>query len=200
LGPTTFLTSAAVPSLHPASPKTFRRFLHHRRNQLHRGHRLRHAKRALCRGYWRRRNPWPSQSAAKTFDPATSGTYTALIYEKANAQNEQKNIESGTPTQGVGTVTVSSAGSITITDSQSNTLATGPLVAAADSSYLYDGTANELSDLCFGLFTVRIASATSQQDPFVSFQGNAAIFASFQSALPAASTNPYTYFYGVGLK
>ncbi|MGB2632418.1 MAG: hypothetical protein WAM58_00650 [Candidatus Acidiferrum sp.] len=57
-----------------------------------------------------------------------------------------------------------------------------------------------LSDPCFGLFTVRIASATSLQDLFVSFQGNAAIFASFQSALPAAPTNPYTYFYGVGLK
>ncbi|MGB7730268.1 MAG: hypothetical protein WBL50_19725 [Candidatus Acidiferrum sp.] len=140
------------------------------------------------------------KAATKAFDAATSGTYTALIYEKANAQNEQNNIESGTPTQGVGTVTVTSAGSITITDSQGNTLATGPLVAVADSSYLYDGTANELSDPCFGLFTVRIASATSQQDLFVSFQGNATIFASFQSALPATPTNPYTYFYGVGLK
>jgi hypothetical protein len=79
-------------------------------------------------------------------------------------------------------------------------LATGTLVAVADSSYLYDGTANKLSDPCNGLFTVRTATLSSQQDLFVSFQGNAVIFGSFQSALPGQSSNPYTYFYGVALK
>jgi hypothetical protein len=47
---------------------------------------------------------------------------------------------------------------------------------------------------------VRTATATSQQDLFVAFQGNAVIFGSFQSALPGANSNPYTYFYGVALK
>jgi len=49
-----------------------------------------------------------------------------------------------------------------------------------------------------------ISSSTSvvnsQQDLFVSFQGNAVSFGSFQSVLPSQSSNPYTYFYGVGLK
>ena len=140
------------------------------------------------------------KASSKTFDPASAGTYKALVYEKTNATTGQGNVETGTPAQGVGSVTVSSTGLITITDSQNNTLATGTLVAVADSSYLYDGTANKLSDPCNGLFTVRIATANSQQDLFVSFQGNAVIFGSFASALPGQSSNPYTYFYGVGLK
>jgi len=140
------------------------------------------------------------KASSKTFDPASAGTYKALVYEKTNATTGQGNVETGTPAQGVGSVTVSSTGLITITDSQNNTLATGTLVAVADSSYLYDGTANKLSDPCNGLFTVRIATANSQQDLFVSFQGNAVIFGSFASDLPGQSSNPYTYFYGVGLK
>jgi hypothetical protein len=65
---------------------------------------------------------------------------------------------------------------------------------------LYDGTPNKLSDPCNGLFTVRIATVNSRQDLFASFQGNAVIFGSFQSALPGQGSNPYSYFYGVGLK
>jgi len=140
------------------------------------------------------------KAASKAFDPASAGTYKALIYEKANATTGQGNVETGTPTQGAGSVTVSSTGLITITDSQNNVLATGILAAVADTPYLYDGTQNKLSDPCNGLFTVRVVTANSQQDLFVSFQGNAVIFGSFQSALPGQSSNPYTYFYGVGLK
>jgi hypothetical protein len=69
----------------------------------------------------------------------------------------------------------------------------------ADASYIYDGTANKLSDPCYGMFTFR-TTANSQQDVFVSFQGKAVIFASFQTALPLTNYAPYTYFYGVGLK
>jgi hypothetical protein len=140
------------------------------------------------------------KAASKSFDPASAGTYKALIYEKANATTGQGNVETGTPTQGVGSVTVSSTGLVTITDSQNNTLATGTLVAVADAPYLYDGTQNTLSDPCYGMFTLRMATPGSRQDLFVSFQGNAVIFGSFQSALPGQSSNPYTYFYGVGLK
>ncbi len=140
------------------------------------------------------------KAASKAFDPASAGTYRALVYEKSNATTGPGNVETGSPTQGAGTITVSSTGGITITDSQNNTLATGTLVAVADSPYLYDGTSNKFTDPCNGLFTVRTASATSQQDLFVSFQGNAVLFGSFQTSLPAQSSNAYTYFYGVGLK
>lgn len=140
------------------------------------------------------------KASSKSFDPASAGTYKALIYEKANATTGAGNVETGTPTQGVGSVTVTSSGTITITDSQNNALATGTLVAVADAPYLYNGTSSELTDPCYGLFTLRIASANSQQDLFVSFQGNAVIFGSFQSALPGQNSNLYTYFYGVGLK
>lgn len=139
------------------------------------------------------------KASTKTFDTTTAGSYTALYYEKANAQTGQGNVETGTPTEGKGIVTVSASGAMTITDSQGNTLASGTLSAVADTSYLYNGTSNELSDPLNGMFTFR-TSSSSQQDVFVSFQGNAVIFAGFQTALPIAGYAPYTYFYGVGLK
>jgi hypothetical protein len=89
---------------------------------------------------------------------------------------------------------------VTITDSKNNTLASGTLAAVADTTYLYDGTANTLSDPCFGMFTFRTSTGGVQQDVFVSFQGNAVIFSSFQTALPIHGYAPYTYFYGVGLQ
>ena len=140
------------------------------------------------------------KAASKFFDPASTGTYKGILYEKAGAQMGMNNTETGTPTQGTATVTISSVGAITITDGQGNQLAAGTLVAVADSSYLYDGTAGKLSDPCNGLFTVRTASSSSQQDVFVAFESNAVIFGSFQSAMPGSSANPYTYFYGVALK
>jgi len=140
------------------------------------------------------------KASSKSYDPASAGTYKAIIYSKSNATTNQNNVESGTPAQGVGSVVITSNGGITITDSQNHQLATGALVAVEDASYLYDATANKLNDPCRGLFTVRIATANSRQDLFVTFQGNAVIFGSFQSALPGQNSNPYSYFYGVGLK
>jgi hypothetical protein len=140
------------------------------------------------------------KSAAKSFDPSDAGTYTAIFYEKTGAQAGQGNTESGTPLQGQATVVISTSNLMTITDSQNNTLATGTLAAVADTSYLYDNTANELSDPLFGMFTFRMSTGGVQQDVFVSFQGNAAIFSSFQTALPIQGSAPYTYYYGVGLK
>jgi hypothetical protein len=90
------------------------------------------------------------KAAAKTFDPPTSGTYTALICEKANGQNARKNIESGTPTQGIGPVTVTSAGSITIMTapptnsptpaSDSSSFASLPLLRNKTSAYPFRAT------------------------------------------------------------
>ena len=141
------------------------------------------------------------KASSKTFSSTHAGSYTAIFYEKPNAQMTQ-NGESGTPVEGNATVTISASGLVTITGSNNNTLASGTLAAVADTPYLYDGTANTLSDPCFGMFTIRTATANSQQDVFVSFQGTAVIFASFQTALPfqANGNGTYTYFYGVGVE
>ena len=140
------------------------------------------------------------KASTKSFDSATVGTYTAMFYEKPNAQMGQNNVESGTPMEGTATVTVGANGTVTIADSQNNTMATGTLAAIADTSYIYDGTANELPDPLHGMFTFRSTTSSSQQDVFLTFQGNAVIFSSFETALPLVQNNTYTYFYGVGLK
>lgn len=140
------------------------------------------------------------KAASKSFNASDAGTYTAIFYEKTGAQTGQGNTESGTPSEGQATVVISSSGLMTITDGQNNTLASGTLAPVADTSYLYDGTSNTLSDPLFGMFTFRLSTGGVQQDVFVSFQGNAVIFSSFQTALPIQSSAPYTYYYGVGLK
>jgi hypothetical protein len=141
-----------------------------------------------------------AKGSSKSFAASNAGTYTAIFYQKSHAETGQGNVETGTPAEGKGTVTIGANGSMTITDAQNNTLASGTLAAVADMSYLYDGTANTLSDPCYGMFTFRSATTNLQQDVFVLFQGNAVIFSSFQTALPLTSYAPYTYFYGVGLK
>ena len=50
------------------------------------------------------------------------------------------------------------------------------------------------------MFTFRLTTGGVQQDVFASFQGNAVVFSSFQTALPIQGYAPYTYYYGVGLK
>lgn len=140
------------------------------------------------------------KAAAKTFDATAGGSYTAIYYEKAGAQTGGGNVETGTPSEGKATITISTAGVMTITDSHNNVMATGTLAAVADTSYLYNATANELSDPLYGMFTFRMSTGGQQQDVFVSFQGNAVIFSSFQTALPIGGYAPYTYYYGVGLK
>jgi len=146
------------------------------------------------------------KTATKAFDSTTAGTYTAIYYQKAGAQTGPNNVETGTASQGKATLTVGANGSVSILDSQSNTLASGTLAAVADSSYIYDGTVNTLSDPCNGIFTARVTAVNGdRQDFFITFQGKAALFASFQTAVPVvaqlvAQPPTYTYFYGVGLK
>ncbi len=140
------------------------------------------------------------KSTAKAFAASEAGTYTAIFYEKAGAQTGQGNVETGTASEDKATVTIGASGSMTIVDSQNNTLASGTLAAVADTSYLYDGTQNTLSDPCYGMFTFRMSTGGVQQDVFVSFQGNAVVFSSFQTALPVQGYAPYTYYYGVGVK
>lgn len=140
------------------------------------------------------------KASSKAFAPTVAGTYNAIYYEKPNAQMQQNNIESGTPLEGKASVTVSAAGAVIITDNQGNVMASGTLVPVADAAYIYDGTSNELADPCYGFFTFHTVTASLHQDVFVTFQGNAVLFSSFQTALPLVNDGTYTYFYGVGLK
>jgi hypothetical protein len=140
------------------------------------------------------------QAAARSFSASNAGIYTAIFYEKSGAQTGQSNVETGTPSEGKATVTITASGAITITDSQNHRLASGTLAAVADTPYLYDGTANELTDPCYGMFAFRMSTGGVQQDVFVSFLGNAAVFSSFQTAVPIGGYAPYTYYYGVGVK
>ena len=57
-----------------------------------------------------------TQTATKNFDPATAGTYHAIVYAKVGATTGAGNVESGTGTLGKGTVTVTAGGVLTIAD------------------------------------------------------------------------------------
>ncbi len=140
------------------------------------------------------------KTTSKSFDPSVAGTYTAIFYEKANAITGENNTETGTPSEGTATVTITTSGAVSIADSNGNTMASGTLAAVADTSYLYDGTTNTLPDPLYGMFTFRTTTANSQQDVFVSFQSGAVVFSSFETALPLVPYGTYNYFYGVGLQ
>ena len=93
---------------------------------------------------------------------------------------------------------ISANAQITVTNASGTTLVQATLTPVADATYLYG--ANELQDPCFGLFTFRVTTATSQRDVFVTFMDRAILFSSFKAALPWSSSNTYDYLYGVGLK
>ena len=138
-----------------------------------------------------------TQAASPNFDPTVAGIYNAIFYQKTGASTGQGNVETGTPSLGNATLTVGASGQVTLTDAHGNPMAEGTLIPVADVSYLY-GTAGQLSDPCYGLFTFQLTTAISQQDVFVSFLGQAMLFSSFTANLSQPGT--YSYFYGVGLK
>lgn len=139
------------------------------------------------------------KASSKDFKTSSAGTYGAIYYEKSGAQMIN-NVETGSGATGKATVTVNSGGIVTIADTQNNVMASGTLIPVADVPYVYDGTQNMLSDPCYGLFVFRTVTSSLHQDVFVTFQGNAVIFSSFQTALPVQNNSTYTYFQGVGLK
>ena len=143
------------------------------------------------------------QASTKDFDPTVAGAYNAIYYQKLNAQMQGSGpnyVETGTPVEGKASITVGPTGAVTVSDSQGATLASGTLVAVANSSYLYDGTANKLSGPCYGLFTILNDTSSLHQETFVAFESNAIIFSSFQTAKPVVNNGTYSYFYGVGMK
>jgi hypothetical protein len=139
------------------------------------------------------------KAASKNFDPSFAGTYKAIYYQKTGASTGAGNVETGTPSLDNGVLTVASSGQVTIKDTQGNTIVQATLTPVADASYLY-GSNGELQDPCWGVFTFRVTTASSQQDVFVTFMGNALLFSSFQANLPWSAGGTYNYFYGVGLK
>jgi hypothetical protein len=139
------------------------------------------------------------QATSKDLDPTFAGTYKAIYYEKTSATTGAGNNETGTANLGNATLTVAANGATTLTDAANNTLAQGTLAPVADTSYLY-GSGGQLNDPCYGLFTFRSTTSTTQQDVFVTFQGRAVLFSSFTAKRPQNPSNTYDYFYGVAMK
>ena len=139
------------------------------------------------------------KASTKDFDPTFAGTYKAIFYQKTGASSGQGNVETGTPSLGNATLVVGANGAVTLKDAQNTVLAQGTLAPVADTPYLY-GSSGELSDPCFGLFTFRVLTPTSQQDVFVTFQGRAVLFSYFRATLPMGPSNVYDYLYGVAVR
>ncbi len=140
------------------------------------------------------------QAASKAFDSTFAGTYSAMYYHKVNVTMAPgSNTETGTPSMGMASLVIGPTGQFTLTNSSGGTMAQGTLAAVADTSYLY-GSAGELQNPCFGLFTFRVTTATTQQDVFVTFQNQAVLFSSYKSLPSVSGQYYYNYFYGVALK
>jgi hypothetical protein len=139
------------------------------------------------------------KAASPAFDPSVAGTYNGIFYEKLNANNSG-NTETGTPSTGQATIAITAAGNITVTDSNNNTIINATLTPVADSSNLF-GSAGQLTDPCYGLFTFHTVTANFEHDVFVTFVGNSVVFSKYSVNLPwNEATGTYTYWYGVGLK
>ena len=139
------------------------------------------------------------KAATKNFDSSYAGSYKAIYYQKTGASTGAGNLETGTPSLDNAVITITGTGQMTIADAQGNIVVQANLTPVADAPYLF-GSAGELQDPCYGLFTFRITTATSQQDVFVTFMNTAMLFSSFQANLPWSNGGTYNYFYGVGLK
>ena len=139
------------------------------------------------------------KAATPDFDPTVAGTYNGIFYEKLNANNSGST-ETGTPSTGQATIVIDTLGNITVTDSNSNTIISALLTPVASSSNLY-GSAGQLTDPCYGLFTFHKVTGTFEHDVFVTFVGNSVVFSKYSVNLPwTEATGTYTYWYGVGLK
>ena len=139
------------------------------------------------------------KAASKDFSPSAAGTYKAIYYEKLGATTGQDNLEAGAPSLGVATLIITAVGQVTVQDDQGAVMLQATLAPVADTPYLYS-EGSQLQDPCYGLFTFRITTPTSQQDVFLTFMDRSVLFSSFRANLPWGSGNSYDYLYGVGLK
>jgi hypothetical protein len=139
------------------------------------------------------------KAASKDFDPSFAGSYKAIYYQKTGASTGMNNVESGNASLGNATLVVTAGGQVTVSDPQGNTIVQATLTPVADVPYLY-GSAGELQDPCYGLFTFRVTTAGIQQDVFVTFTDKSMLFASFSASLALGQAGTYDYLYGVALK
>jgi hypothetical protein len=139
------------------------------------------------------------QAASKDFSPAAAGTYKAIYYEKLGATTDSNNMEAGAPSLGTATLVITAVGQVTVQDAHGSVILQATLTPVADAAYLYSA-GSELQDPCYGLFTFRVTTPTSQQDVFLTFMDRSVLFSSFRANLPWGSGNSYDYLYGVGLK
>ncbi len=139
------------------------------------------------------------KASSAAFNPINAGTYSALYYKKTNVQQNNSGVETGTPTFGNATITISATGALTMTDPAGTTITAGTLAPVSSASYLY-GSAGELVDPCWGMFTYRVTKAATQSDFFISFVNGAVVFSWFKAPLPwNGDLSSYDYMYGVGL-
>jgi hypothetical protein len=139
------------------------------------------------------------KAATKNFDPSYAGAYRAIYYQKTGASTGAGNVENGTGTLAHATLVISSLGNVIVSDPQGNTILQAALTPVADTSYLY-GSAGQLNDPCYGIFTFRVDTPSSQQDVFVTFMDKAMLFSAFTTPLPYSPGGTYNYLYGVALK
>jgi len=139
------------------------------------------------------------KAASKDFISSSAGTYKAIYYEKLGATTDSNNMETGAPSLGTATLVITAVGQVTVQDALGNVMLQATLAPVADTPYLYSGD-TELQDPCYGVFTFRVITPTSQQDVFLTFMDRSVLFSSFRADLPWGSGNSYDYLYGVGLK
>jgi hypothetical protein len=144
------------------------------------------------------------KATSAAFQAANAGTYTGVAYGKTGATyNGGTQIETGTGTFADVALTITSGGVATLTNTATSAvISTGTLIPVSSASYIYNGTANEVTDPCYGLFTYRITTGSSQTDVFVSFNlggSGSAAFSMFTAALPLNVSSPYNYLYGVAV-
>ncbi len=133
------------------------------------------------------------KSVSKDFDPSFAGTYNAAYYQKTDASMGQGNVESGTASLGSATISVTASGGLTVNDAKGNQMIQATLTPVADVAYLY-GSAGELTDPCYGVFTFRVSTSASQQDVFVTFMDKAMLFSSLTSICRGHRAGPTTIF------
>ncbi len=138
------------------------------------------------------------QATSADFLPSFAGTYKAIYYGKTGATTGMDNLEAGAPVLGTATMEINQVGEVTILDSRDRPMLQAELTPVAEALYL--NGSGKLQDPCYGVFTFRVITATSQQDVFLTFMDRAVLFSSFRADLPWASGNSYDYLYGVGLK
>jgi uncharacterized protein YjdB len=145
------------------------------------------------------------KAASKNFDPSWANTYTLTYYQKTDAYGPDGNsLEAGNISWGVATLILDISGKLSLVDSKGNPMASGLLVAVADTASLYNGTTTsgqgtpgELGDQCFGLFTFTAINGGQTQQVFVAFSQGAVLLSSFSTG-GYNGGDTYNYFYGVG--